>query len=253
LVLGLFLSDADFLAWGWRIPFLASALLVGIGLWVRLRIEETPEFRAAQSREPPARVPLTRLFYGHTGAVLAGSGGAIGVFTIFYLATSYALAQGAGPLGHSREAFLGIQLAAICVLPVSLVLAALLSDRFSPRQVLIFGSVATMILGLLFGPGLNSDSLWTVFATLLLSLFVMGFVHAPLGAWLPSLFPVGVRYSGISLAFTIGGIIGGALSPVAAQMLSAGGLGDYVGLLLSAAGLLTLLGVSLSRPSRETA
>jgi MFS family permease len=253
LLLGLFLSDADFLAWGWRIPFLASALLVAIGLWVRLRIEETPEFRAAQNREPPARVPLTRLFSGHTGAVLAGSGGAIGVFTIFYLATSYALAQGAGPLGHSREAFLTVQLAAICVLPISLLLAAVLSDRHSPRQVLIFGSVATIMLGLLFGPGLNAGSLWTVFATLALSLFVMGFVHAPLGAWLPSLFPVGVRYSGISLAFTIGGIIGGALSPVAAQMLSAGGLGDYVGLLLCAAGLLTLLGVTLARPLRETA
>ncbi len=247
LLLGLFLSDADFLDWGWRVPFLASALLVAIGLWVRLRIEETPAFRAALDREPPARVPLTRLFANHTGAVLAGSAGAIGVFAIFYLATAYALAQGAGPLGHKRETFLAIQLCAICFHAVSLLLAAVLSDRFSPRRVLIFGSVATIVLGLLFGPGLNADSLWIVFATLAASLFVMGLVHAPLGAWLPSLFPVGVRYSGISLAFNIGGIVGGALSPVAAQMLSAEGLGLYVGLLLSAAGLVTLLGVTLAR------
>jgi MFS family permease len=252
LLLGLFLSDADFLAWGWRIPFLASAILVAIGLWVRLRIEETPEFRKARDRAPPERVPLTRLFVSHSGAVLAGSAGAIGVFTIFYLATSFALAQGAGPLGYTRESFLTVQLGAVVFQAASLLTAAVMSDRYSPRQVLIFGAMATVVLGLLFGPGLNSGSLWIVFATLAASLFVMGFVHAPLGAWLPSLFPVGVRYSGISLAFTIGGIIGGALSPVLAQMLSADGLGDYVGLLLSAAGLLTLLGVTLARVLPET-
>ena len=252
LLLGLFLSEAQFLAWGWRIPFLASAVLVAIGLWVRLRIEETPAFRAARANAPPERVPLTRLFASHAGAVLAGSGGAIGVFTVFYLATSYALAQGAGPLGYSRETFLGVQLAAICLLPISLILAAIMSDRRSPRQALILGSAAMIVLGLLFGPGLTSGSLWIVFATLGAALFIQGFLHAPLGAWLPSLFPVSVRYSGISLAFTIGGIIGGALSPVVAQMLSARGLGDYVGLLLCAAGLLTLLGVTLARPLPET-
>ncbi len=252
LLLGLFLGDADFLAWGWRIPFLASALLVAIGLWVRLRIGETPEFRAALEREPPARVPFARLMRDHTGALLAGSAGVIAVFTIFYLATAYALAQGAGPLGHSRETFLAVQLVTVCFQAIGLILAAVLSDRLSPKRVLLGGALATIALGLVFGPGLNASSLWTVGATLSLALFVMGFVYAPLGAWLASLFPVSVRYSGVSLAFTIGGIVGGAISPVAAQMLASGGNATSVGLLISAAGALTLLGVILSRPESRT-
>jgi hypothetical protein len=104
-----------------------------------------------------------------------------------------------------------------------------------------------------FGPGLNAPSLWTVFATLSASLFVMSFVHAPLGAWLAGLFPVPVRYSGVSLAFTIGGIAGGALSPLVAQSLASQGMETSVGLLISAAGVLTFLGVSLSRPATAAA
>ena len=249
LLLGLWLSEAEFLDWGWRIPFLASAVLVGIGLWVRLRIGETEAFRQQQQLQAPERVPFARLLTHHIGPLLAGSAGVLAVFTIFYLATSYALAQGAGPLGHHRETFLALQLVSVCFQAGGLILAAVLSDRITPRRVLLYGAVATMLLGLVFGPGLNAASLWTVGATLSLSLFVLAFVHAPLGAWLSSLFPVSVRYSGISLAFTIGGVAGGALSPVAAQMLASAGMGASVGLLITAAGLLTFLGVLLSRPA----
>ena len=249
LLLGLMLNEADFKDWGWRIPFLASAVLVGIGLWVRLRIGETPAFKAALEREAPARVPFARLVSQNLGALLAGSAGVIAVFTIFYLATSYALAQGAGPLGHDRETFLGLQLGTVCVQAMALLIAAHLSDRLSPRRVLLWGAAATVALGFVFGPGLNAPSLWTVFATLSASLFVMSFVHAPLGAWLAGLFPVQVRYSGVSLAFTIGGIAGGALSPLVAQSLASAGMQTSVGLLISAAGVLTFLGVSLSRPA----
>jgi MFS family permease len=248
LLLGLMMGDADFKAWGWRVPFLASALLVGFGLWVRLRIGETPAFRAALEREPPARVPFARLLSEHLGALLAGSAGVIAVFTIFYLATAYALAQGAGALGYKRETFLSVQLVTVGFQVIGLIAAAVLSDKFSPKQVLLGGALATIVLGLFFGPGLNAHSLWIVGATLSASLFVMGFVYAPLGAWLASLFPVSVRYSGVSLAFTIGGIVGGALSPVAAQMLASGGHATSVGWLISAAGAMTLLGAMQSRP-----
>ena len=253
LLLGLGLTEQDFLAWGWRIPFIASAVLVGIGLWVRLTVGETPAFEAARQREAPARVPFARLATRHFPALVAGSAGVIAVFTIFYLATSYALAQAAGPLGHSRETFLALQLITICFLAAGLVVAAIATDRTSPRKVLLWGSAATVLLGLLFGPGLNAPALPVVFGTLSAALFVMAFVHAPLGAWLSSLFPVEVRYSGISLAFTIGGIIGGALSPLAAQMLANAGRGADVGLLISAAGVLTFTGVMLSRPAAAMA
>jgi MFS family permease len=248
LLLGLGLSEEDFAAWGWRVPFLASALLVGIGLWVRLRIGETPTFKAALEREAPPAVPLARLLGHHLGAVLAGSAGVITCFAIFYLATAYALAQGTGALGYPRETFLAVQLAANCVLAVGILLAAVHSDRASPRRVLLIGGAATLVLGLVFGPGLNAGSLWPVFFTLAAALTVMGYVYGPLGAWLPTLFPVQVRYSGISVAFNAGGIVGGAVTPVLAQMMAVEGWGAQAGLLLSAAGLVTLVGVSLARP-----
>jgi MFS family permease len=249
LLLGLGLSDADFAAWGWRVPFLASALLVGLGLWVRLRIGETAAFKAALEREAPPAVPLARLLSHHPGGVLAGAAAVIACFAIFYLATAYALAQGTGPLGYARETFLGVQLAANCFLAVGIVLAAVHSDRASPRRVLLIGAAATVVLGAAFGPGLGAGSLWPVFATLCAALLIMGYVYGPLGAWLPTLFPVQVRYSGISVAFNAGGIVGGAVTPVLAQLLAARGWGAQAGLLLSLAGLVTLLGVSLARPA----
>jgi MFS family permease len=251
LLLGLGLSDQDFREWGWRVPFLASAVLVGVGLWVRLRIGETREFQAAIAREAPPPVPLARLLTNHLGAVLAGSAGVIACFAIFYLATAYALAQGTGALGYPRETFLAVQLAANCFLAVGIVLAAVHSDRASPRRVLMIGAVATVMLGLVFGAGLGSGSLWLVFATLAAALLIMGYVYGPLGAWLPTLFPVPVRYSGISVAFNAGGIVGGAVTPVLAQMLAVEGHGGQAGLLLSAAGIVTLLGVSLARRPRD--
>ncbi|MFT4028049.1 MAG: MFS transporter [Novosphingobium sp.] len=250
LVLGLWLSDADFKAWGWRIPFIASSVLVGIGLWIRLRIGETPAYREALEKAPPPMVPLATVLSRHLGATLAGTAGVVACFAIFYLATAYALAQGTGPLGHARETFLSVQLAANCFLAFGIVVAAIHADRRSPRYALLAGALGTFVLGFLFGPGLGSGSLWTVFLTLSAALFVMGYAYGPLGSWLPTLFPVTVRYSGISVAFNTGGILGGAVTPILAQMLAAEGLGARAGLLLSVAGALSLLGIVLAKPAK---
>ena len=121
------------------------------------------------------------------------------------------------------------------------------ADRTSPRRVLLLGSLGTMLVGLLFAAGLRSGSSLAVFATLALALFTMGFVYGPLSGWLAALYPVPVRYTGMSVAFNTGGIIGGAAMPlVAKQMVNAGQVGA-IGLLLVAAGALSLLGVSLAR------
>ena len=249
LLLGLCLTDAEFTAWGWRVPFLASALLVAIGLWVRLRIGETPAFKAALEHAPPPPVPLARLLRRHFWAVLAGCAGVVACFAIFYLSTAYALSFGTGALGYSRESFLTVQLGANCFLAIGIVLAAVQADLRSPRRVLIEGAVATIVLGFVFGPGLASGSLPMVFLTLAAALLVMGFVYGPLGGWLPTLYPLQVRYSGISVAFNAGGILGGAVTPLLAQVLAAEGLGAQAGLLLSAAGVLTLLGLILAKPA----
>jgi MFS family permease len=259
LLLGIGLTEAQFFAWGWRIPFLVSVLLVGLGLWIRLRIAETPEFRAALEAEPPPAVPLVDLLRDHLGAVAAGTAGAVACFAIFYLSTAYALVQGTTTLGYSRETFLSIQLAANLFLALGIFVAAVRCDQVAARvdavrsdqigttTILFWGSVATVALGGVFGPGLNSGSLWIVFATLATALFTMGLVYGPLGAWLHGLFPVAVRYSGVSLAFNLAGIIGGALTPIAAQWMAEDGYGQHVGGLLSLAGLLAAVGVVTAR------
>ncbi|GAA4771548.1 MFS transporter [Novosphingobium ginsenosidimutans] len=247
LLLGLWLTDADFNAWGWRLPFLFSAVLVIIGLWVRLKIGETPAFQEALDKAPPHAVPLWEL-RRHLGPLLAGSAGVIACFAIFYLATAYALAQGTTTFGYNRETFLAVQLGANTFLALGIVLAAFHADRTSPGRTLLLGALATVALGVAFGPGLSSGSLPTIFVTLASALLVMGFVYGPLGSWLPTLFPVGVRYSGISVAFNAGGIVGGALTPLAAQWLSGQGMGAQAGLLLSLAGLITLVGVAAAKP-----
>lgn len=252
LLLGLGLSEADFLAWGWRIPFLASALLVAVGLWVRLRIAETPAFRAVLDAGERPPVPVGQLVAHHSAALLAGSAAVIACFAIFYLATAFALAFGTATRAFARTDFQLIQLGAILFLALGIALAVWWADRAGSRRVLGWGAVATVALGFVFGPVLETGSLAACFAVMSVALTIMGFVYGPLSSFLAALYPVEVRYSGAAIAFTLGGVIGGALTPIAAQALASAGETGRVGWLLSAAGLATLVGVALARP-RATA
>jgi MFS family permease len=247
LVLGLYLRDVEFRAWGWRLPFVASALLVAVGLWVRLRITETPAFARALREGPPPRVPLAAVVTQYPRQTLAGIFAVVACYAIFYLSTAFALGYGTTALHYSRQTFLAVQLVAILFMALGIVLAGTLSDHTNPRRVLMGGCVATVVVGFLLGPMMGSGSLFLIGAFLSLSLFVMGFVYGPLGAWLPGLFPARVRYTGASLAFNIGGIVGGALSPIIAQALATRGGLVYVGLYLSMAGLVSLVAL-LSLP-----
>ncbi|EGD59176.1 general substrate transporter [Novosphingobium nitrogenifigens DSM 19370] len=246
LILTLVLPAPAFAAWGWRIPFLASSLLVGLGLWVRLKIGETAAFRAALDKAPPPRVPVGELLTRYPGAVVAGTAGVVACFAIFYLATTFALSFATTKLGYSMQAFLGVQLVANFALAVGIALAGYWADRRNPSRVLATGAALTILVGLVFGSGLASGSLLVVLLTLAVSLLVMGLAYGPLGAWLPTLYPVGVRYTGISIAFNMGGIIGGALAPFAASWLALVGGVAFVGLFLTVAGALTLCGVLLA-------
>ncbi|MGI4880600.1 MAG: MFS transporter, partial [Janthinobacterium lividum] len=244
LVLGLWLTPDQLRDWGWRVPFLASALLVGLGLWVRLKLAETPAFTAALKAAPPEAVPLATVLEQHLGATVAGIFGVVACFALYYLATAFALGYGTTTLGYSRMSFLEVQLGAILFMAVGIVLAGVLSDRFDPRRVLMGGCIATVGIGLLLPSMLGSGSLATVFVFLALALFCMGFVYGPLGAWLPGLFPARVRYTGASMAFNVGGILGGAVAPIAAQAMAEwGGLGP-VGLYLAGCAGVSLIALA---------
>ena len=243
LLLGLWLSDADFKEWGWRIPFLGSALLVGVGLWVRLKLTETPAFAEALKAAPPPRVPLAELMRHHWPEVLGGTCAAIACFAIFYLATAFALGFGTTELGMAREEFLSLQLFAILFLALGIVVSGPASDKFGADKVLMLGCGLTMAVAALIVPTLGSGDPARVTVFLSLALFAMGLVYGPLGSWLPSLFPARVRYSGASVAFNMAGILGGGLAPLIAQRLSdQNGLGA-VGVYLAVCAGLSLIGL----------
>jgi MFS family permease len=246
LLLGLVLDDAAFRAWGWRLPFLLSAALVAVGLWVRLRLTDTPAFRAAAARDALPRVPLARLLAEHGRATLAGTAAVVACFALFYLATAFALGYGTQTLGRSRAAMLGLELGAILFLAAGVVVASLAADRRGARPVLAFGFVGCIAVGLAM-PLLGAASAAASFAWLALALGAMGFCYGPLGGWLPELFPVEVRYTGVSVAFNAGGIVGGALAPFAAEWLVRQGGLSLVGLYLVAAGAISLSGLALVR------
>ena len=250
LLLGMVLSDEEFVAWGWRIPFLASAILVGLGLWVRLKINETSEFAQALKEDAPIPVPIGELLKNHLATTFSGVFAVVACFAIFYLSTAFALAHGTTSLGYDREDFLAVQLAAILFLVLGIIVSGIYSDSSSPAVVLTGGCAATIGLGLVFGPLLGSGSLWLVWIGLSLALFIMGFVYGPLGEWLPSLFPPRVRYTGSSVAFNAGGILGGAVAPIAAQALSNYGGTSIVGLFLTMAGIFSFTGLVLAKRSR---
>jgi len=244
------MSDAEFAAWGWRIPFLLSAVLVGLGLWVRLKIGETPDFAEALEQDRPVGVPIGELLKHHLLPTLAGTFAVVACFAIFYLSTSFALAHGTTALGYPKELFLLIQLGAILFMAAGIVFAGYWSDAASPQTVLTWGCGATVLIGFLFGPALASASWGLIFAGLASALFVMGLVYGPLGAWLTGLFPVEVRYTGASMTFNAGGILGGAAAPIVAQAL-----GDWrgtaaVGLYLALAGVVSWVGLLMVRGRR---
>ncbi len=244
LLLGTWLNPDEFQRWGWRIPFLLSALLVIVGLWVRLRIAETPAFARMLEEERPPAVPLREAFARHTPEIVCGTFAAVSCFAFFYLATAFALGYGTTTRGISRETFLSVQLVAILFLAAGILTSGYGSDRRSPRFVLAVGCILGVPLGFALAPMLGGG-VAAIFAFLAMALFVMGLLYGPLGAWLPSLFPARVRYTGVSIAFNMGGIFGGALTPFAAQALAERGGLAWVGGYLSLAALVSLVALAL--------
>lgn len=251
LLLGLMLSEADFLAWGWRLPFLFSVALVGLGLWVRVKLTETPAFARAMAHEAPSGVPIAELAGSHLRATLAGTFGVIACFALYYIATTFVLGYGTTTLGHARGAFLQTQLIAILFMALGIALAGWLADRSTPARVLAGGCLGVVVAGGLLGPMVGAGSLFVIGAWLSFALLMMGFVYGPLGAWLPALFPARVRYTGASMGFNVGGVIGGGLTPSIAQALSI----DYglwsVGAVLAGAGVASLVGLAIVPRTRS--
>ncbi|MCS0632319.1 MHS family MFS transporter [Telluria mixta] len=252
LLLSQTLSDADFLRYGWRIPFLASALLVLVGLYVRLKITETPDFQAVLDRNERVKLPVAAVFANHTRALVLGTLAALATFVVFYLMTVFALSWGTSALGYSRQTFLLLQLGAIVFFGLTIPIAAVLADRHGRRAAMILVSVGLALFGLLFGPLFGSGQLTLVALFLVLGQCLIGLTYGPLGTLLSEMFPAEVRYTGASLTFNLAGILGASLAPYVATWLATNYGLQTVGWYLSAASLISLVALLLAAPAPQS-
>jgi metabolite-proton symporter len=234
-------GEAAFVAWAWRVPFLVSAVLVAIGLYVRVSLEETPAFKALD-QDKRAAVPLMTILRDHLPALIQGSLAIVVCYALFYISTIYALGYGVRALGVPRTTFLGLLCGAIVFMALTTPLSAALADQFGRRPVLLVSAVAAIAVGLAM-PALMSAGIVGVFVFLALALGVMGLTFAPLGALLPELFPVPVRYTGAASAYNLGGILGASFAPSLAQILEAKGGVAWVGYYIAMAGVISFLAV----------
>ena len=252
LLLSQTLSDADFLRYGWRIPFLASALLVLVGLYVRLKITETPDFQAVLDRNERVKLPVAAVFANHTRALVLGTLAALATFVVFYLMTVFALSWGTSALGYSRQTFLLLQLGAIVFFGLTIPIAAVLADRHGRRAAMILVSVGLALFGLLFGPLFGSGQLTLVALFLVLGQCLIGLTYGPLGTLLSELFPAEVRYTGASLTFNLAGILGASLAPYVATWLATNYGLQTVGWYLSVASVISLVALLLTAPAPQS-
>ena len=235
------MSEGDFISYGWRIPFIASAILVWVGLYVRLKISETPEFTKLISSNQRSEVPFADVFVKHTKAITLGTLVTVTTFLLFYLMTVFTLSYGTSVLHYAKSNFLIIQMISMLFFGMGIPLSAILADKYGRNQMLIVATICIMAFGLVFAPLFTTGSLATTAIFLAIGMFLMGLTYGPIGTALAGIFPASVRYTGASLAFTLAGILGASLTPYLATTLAHNYGLAYVGYYLTAAAFLTLL------------
>jgi metabolite-proton symporter len=242
LALSEWLTNDQFLTFGWRIPFLASAALVAVGLYIRLTITETPVFQQAAMREERAKVPMLTVIRDHPRTLVLGTLASIETFVLFYLMTVFSLSWGTSVLGYSPNTFLLLQLLGVVFFALTIPLSALIAERGGRRTALIWVTVAIGVFGLVLAPLLTSGLVGATIA-MVVGLSLMGLTYGPLGTTLSELFPTRVRYTGSSLTFNLAGIFGASLAPYIATWLAQNYGLQFVGYYVVGTSLLTLLGL----------
>ena len=249
LLLSRLLTDQQFFAFGWRIPFVSSAILVFVGLYVRLTITETPVFQNAVKKSERVKVPMLVVFRDHGLTLVLGTLVSLATFVLFYLMTVFALSWGTTALKFTREQFLLIQLFGIVFFGIFIPIAAIWAES-GRRKMLIIVTIGIAAFGLVFGPILEAGTFGAI-AAMVLGLSLMGLTYGPLGTVLSELFPTSVRYTGSSLTFNLAGIFGASLAPYIATWLATNFGLQYVGYYLMAAALLTLIGLVATRETKD--
>jgi metabolite-proton symporter len=253
-------TAGPFLTWGWRIPFLLSAVMVAIGLYVRLRLAETPVFARALARGERVRTPLTTVFRTSWRELIIGTFVMLVTYTLFYIVTTWVLSYGttkrppAGAgLDYGYVNFLHLQLIAVLFFALTVPIAGALADRFGRRRTLLIVTAMIILYGasfdLLLAPGHATTASTLLF--LVIGMTLMGLSYGPMSALLPELFPTNVRYTGAGLSFNAAGILGGAVAPFIATWLATEYGVGWVGLYLVVAAILTFVALLVMRETKD--
>jgi MFS family permease len=253
-----------FLTWGWRVPFLASAVIVALGVYVRVKLEETPVFARAVARGEKVKTPLKEVFRTSWRQLIQGTFIMLATYTLFYLFTTWILSYSIGAvedgfLGIGYQDFLVLQLVAILFFAAFVPVSGALADRFGRKPFLIVVTSLILIFGLTFNAFLSPDVMGTgeganmglMLVFLIIGMILMGLTFGVQSAILPELFPTNVRYTGSAIAYNFSSILGAAVAPfIAAWLASTYGVG-WVGVYLGAMALLTLLALFSTRETRD--
>lgn len=250
LLLSDLLTNEEFFDYGWRIPFIASSLLVIVGFYIRLKISETPSFEQALETKKQVQYPLLTVLKMYKWELVFGTFAAVATFATFYLMTVFSLSWATSNLGFSRRDFLIIELFSILFFVIGIPLSAILADKMGRRKILLIVSFAIALFGLTFSYFMDSGNTFLITTFVCLGMGLMGFTYGPLGTFLSELFPTEVRYSGASLTFNLAGILGASFAPLIAIWLASSYGIAYVGYYLTFAATISF--VSLLAISKKT-
>ncbi|WP_029151269.1 MFS transporter [Microbacterium indicum] len=258
-------ASEAFLAWGWRVPFWFSAVMVVIGLWVRLKLVESDSFKKAETTGQIKKAPIGYVFAKYWKQLILGTFIMLATYVLFYLMTNFTLTYGQTAtdapvpgLGFSYVHFVLMQIIGVLFFGAFTLISGPMADALGRRRVLIWVTIGIIVLGLLFPMFLlpHTDAQFTgalVQAFLIFGFLIMGLTFGPMGALLPELFPTNVRYTGSAIAYNVSSILGAALAPIFAVLLWRAGEGNpwLVGLYMSGAGVLTLIALLLSKETKD--
>jgi metabolite-proton symporter len=215
------LGEESFMAWGWRVPFLLSIVLVAVGLYLRLRIEESPDYADLVERRKPVKLPIAVVLRDHWREVVHTIGVIIGNSALAYIFMVYILGYGESAAGLSRTFLLTCVIGGAAVWLVTAPIWAHLGDRLGLRAVFTWGSVVLLAGALAILPVVNTGNTVLVAVFMLAMGAVLAMTHAPQGTLTASFFPVAIRYSGTSVAYQLASLLGGGITPLVAASLFA--------------------------------
>ncbi len=257
--------QGNFLVWGWRIPFLASFIMVAVGLYVRLKLDETPVFAKAVARGEKLKQPVAVVFKKHRKELVLGTFIMLATYGLFYLMTTWILAYAIGKtelgfLGIGYRSFLVLQLLSVLLFAGMIPIAGFLADKYGRRSVLLIVTAAIILFGLSFNFFLDpavmgiaeQANMGLMLLFLCIGMTLMGLTFGPMSAVLPELFPTNVRYTGSGISYNVSSILGAALTPFVAVWLvrhyGVGAVGNY----LSALAVLTFIALLFSKETKHT-